>query len=259
MSLAHEQVTILNNVSIKKTCFLYCNQPQPIHVMKKVINLSTLCFLFISSTTYGQLYSNPEPSGSAPISVPVSTAESEANGLVGSCGYSGGFFSKSDLQFVMGINKVIGVRIYNSKESSGQQYTDIIMAGVDGNGKERVKTFTKSYVHAASVNSDANCSAQHISTSYAKGCVNNVASNGSLEYQKVYFSNTVIDQLLNSNGSVNGLKVIPGMFEGHSTMLLAPASLSNGKLTVIGNEYLKSRLPCPIDCGDESNYLVPLK
>jgi hypothetical protein len=227
--------------------------------MKNAFYLSTLCFLLFSTTSYGQLYSNPEPSGSTPIAVSVSAAESEANGLIGSCGYSSGFLSKSDLQFVMGINKVIGIRIYNSKESAGQKYSDIILAGVDENGKERVKTFTKSYVQAASANSDPNCIAQRVSTSFAKGCVNNLVNEGSLEYQKVYFSNTVVDQLLNSKGAVNGLKVIPGVHNGYSTVMLAPASLSDGKLTVIGSEYLKSRLPCPTDCGDESNYLVPLK
>ena len=225
--------------------------------------LPPLAVLFFCSCTQliaqSQIrYSSPEPKGYEPVMMNSQDAKSEASAQSSSCGYSSGFFGKSDIENLMGVNNCVGIRIYNAKVSSSQANCDIVAVAVDENGKEIGPTMGKKYLHATSFDNDAGCASTKLSKSNAKSYVSNVANSGSIEYQKVFFSKATINERLAVREST-GINVIPGSLQGEKTMMISAAKLDGGKLTDLGDTYMKSKLPCPTDCGDTGNYLVEPK
>ncbi|MBI1288503.1 MAG: hypothetical protein GC178_13110 [Flavobacteriales bacterium] len=214
--------------------------------------------LLCASNGFSQtMYSSPEPRGSEPISVKKADAIAEAESVSDACGYNRAFISSDDLTNLLSPSAAVGVRIYNAKESSDQANCDIITVAVDANGKEIGPALTNKYLHAESYDENNSCSAKKISKSKATGCVSNVA-NSKLNYQKVFFSKSVLQNQLKVSGAT-GITIIPGQISGGSTMMIMAAKLENGKITELETDYLKSQLPCPTDCGDSGNYLVDPK
>ena len=220
-------------------------------------NYLTLAFAILSSVAFAQSdikYTSPETEAFKPVEVKTADALREAESLSASCGYTKAFFSKEDLNTLMKVSGCVGIRIYNAKESERQTNCDVIAVAVDATGKE-IGAFAKNkYLHAESYDENTSCNSKKLSQSRAEACVKNVASS-KLEYQKVFFSKSLVDNSLNAAGS-GGIAVLPGSNGSQATMMIAGASLSNGKLTEVESNYHKSQLPCPTDCGDPVHYLV---
>jgi hypothetical protein len=200
------------------------------------------------------MYSNPEPKGKSPLTVKKEEAVAEASSLSKSCGYNQAYISSSDLNELTGLAKSVGIRIYNSKESSKQSNCDMIAVAVDADGKEIGEALTSKYVQTQSFDADKSCPSKRISKGKASGCVSNVIK-ADLNYQKVFFSKEIIDARIKIP-EATGIKLIPGQFAGGSTMMIVAAKLEAGKLVELEANYLKSQLPCPTDCGDSGNYLI---
>ncbi|MCF8277968.1 MAG: hypothetical protein K9J17_14640 [Flavobacteriales bacterium] len=201
------------------------------------------------------MYSSPEPTEQSPIQVKKSDAISEATSVSKTCGYNQAYISIKDLEALLSPSSCVGIRIYNAKESSDQQNSDIIAVAVDQNGKEIGST--SKYLNAKSYDENQSCPSRRIGKSKAVGCVKNI-TNSSLNYQKVFFSKAVLKERISVSG-MTGIMVIPGELSGGSTMMICAAALDGGKLTALEANFLKSQLPCPTDCGDSGNYLVEPK
>lgn len=203
-------------------------------------------------------YTSPEEAQYAPISVRASDAKQEASALSTVCGYTSSFFSKQAIEDLMSHRTCIGVRIYNAKSDQSQAMCDMVAVAVDENGKEVGPALGKKYLHARSFDNDSNCPSSKVSKSNARNYVSNVANTSALEYQKVFFSKALIETLL-TVPEATGITVIPGNLNGQKTMMASAAKLDKGKVVDLGGSYMKSKLPCPYDCGDTGNYLVEPK
>lgn len=220
--------------------------------------LVTTASVVVASTTYGQVfYSSPEPKGSEPMVMKVSDALAEAASVSSSCGYTRAYISSADIQNLMSLKDAVGIRIYNAKETSGQRYCDIVAVAVNNAGKEIGPQIGNKYLHAESHDASNSCTSKRISKSKAQGCVNTVATSDLID-QKVFFSRSMLSDRIKVQNAT-GISILPGQLPEGSTMMVAAAKLENGKLTELEDNYLKSRLPCPTDCGDSGNYLVAPK
>lgn len=219
--------------------------------------LVIVSMLFVNNTFSQTFYSTPEPKGSEPLTIKKNDAELEASSLSGTCGYSRAFLQSSELQSLLATSGAVGVRIYNSKEDAEQRNCDIIAVAVDANGKEIGSALTNKYLQAESYDKNTECSSKKLTKSKAATCVSTVA-NSNLNSQKVFFSKSVLEERLKI-GNATGITVIPGEISGASTMMIMAANLDKGTINELEDTYLKSRLPCPTDCGDSGNYLVAPK
>lgn len=213
----------------------------------------TLGTAFIISASFAQTitYTSPETDQFKPVLVKAEDAFREAAAAGQSCGYTKAFFAKADLVALMNVAGCVGIRIYNSKESSTQAHCDVIAVAVDAAGKEIGPAIGNKYLHAKSYDENTSCVSKKITKTKAEGCVKIVSGSG-LSYQKVFFSRALIDERL-KNGS--GIAVLPSNNGSQSTMMIAAASLTNGQMKEMESNYFKSQLPCPTDCGDTANYL----
>lgn len=214
--------------------------------------------LFFTTQGFAQsLYSSPEPSESAPLLVNKNDALNEASDVSGECGYSRAYISSKDLQSLLSTSGAVGIRLYNGKETSEQGNCDVVAVAVDANGKEIGPAVGNKYLQAQSYDENNSCTARKVSKSTATTCVSNVA-NSSLKGQKVFFSKAMLDERLKTSGAT-GITILPGQIDDESTMMVMAAKLESSKITELEDDYLKSRLPCPTDCGDSGNYLVAPK
>lgn len=229
--------------------------------MKSIFTLFTiLCSLLVIEVN-GQStikYTSPETGQFAPIQLTSSVAKQEAQAASGSCGYSSAYFDKTELESLMSAKGCVGIRIYNAKVNETQHHCDVVAVAVNEDGKE-IPSFGKKYLHGSSFDNNPSCPSSKVNKNNAKGYVENVANSSSLEYQKVFFSKSLINERLAVAGGTTGINVLPGDLSGEKTMMVSAAKLEGGKLTDLGDAYMKSKLPCPTDCGDTGNYLVAPK
>lgn len=222
----------------------------------KLFRLITLSAVLIySGSVFSQStnFTDPEPSGMEPVSMTKAEANTESSKEAGACGYSKAFVASSDLNALMDLNDCVGVRIYNGKEDSKETYGSVIVVAIDGKGKEIGKFGSNKYMNVQCLDSDPNCQAKKVSKNHAKGCVETVAYDNAMNYQKVFFSRSFIQERIANS---NGISIMPGTDGKTSTMMISGAKLSNGKITEMEDYYYRSQLPCPTDCGETDNYLV---
>lgn len=227
-------------------------------LLPSILSIVLVSFCLSSMAQSSIKYSSPEASGYEPVPVELSKAKTEASSVAGVCGYSSAFYTRSDIQYLMDLSQCVGIRIYNGKDDAKQTYCEVIAVAVDENGKEIGHFAVNKYMHVQPFDSDQNCTAKKVSKSFAKGCVQVVADDKVLNYQKVFFSKAFVDQRLAISNST-GIAVIPGTDSTNSSMMMAAAKLEDGKITEMEENYFRSQLPCPVDCGETDNYLVPPK
>lgn len=217
------------------------------------IILSSL-FVSISSAQTSFKYTSPEKSGLEPVAVEASTAKSESASAAPTCGYSQVYYSKRDLDYLMDLSDCVGIRFYNGKIDEKTSNCEMIAVAVNPDGKEIGHLASNKYLHANSYDVDTQCESKKVSKSNARGCVEHVADDKSLTYQKVFFSKDFLKKRLEVSN--NGIVIIPVDSRDGSTMMVAGAKLENGKITELEGTYYRSQLPCPTDCGNTDNYLV---
>ena len=182
----------------------------------------------------------------------------ESNQVKGTCGFSGAYIAKSDLDYLMNLNKCVGIRIYNGKEDAKEQFCGVIAVAINEDGKEIGHFMASKYFDVGSEDEGGSYSVQKIGQNNAKDRITNVANSSSLDYQKVFFSKSTVNERLTVSGAT-GVHIRPGEVGGYKTMMMSSAKLDKGSLTDLGDKYLKSKLPCPVQCGDTGNYLVEPK
>lgn len=226
------------------------------------MRFSSFCvFFLVSISVFGQSnqkFANPEAASYAPIQLSASQAAQESEQVKNTCGFSSAYIGKSDMEYLMNLSKCVGIRVYNGKADSRQQFCGVLAVAIDENGKEIGHFMANKYFDVGSVDAGSGYNLDKINQSSAKNMVNNVAQSSSLDYQKVYFSKTTVTNRLEVQGAT-GLHIRPGEVGGYKTMMISAAKLDKGTISDLDDTYMKSSRPCPVQCGDTGNYLVEPK
>lgn len=208
------------------------------------------------------VYSDPEPSSHAPVSVPEAEIEEEVSINYGICGFSGVYFKKEDINNLLKETGCVGVRFYNGKEETSQYFSDVLAVAIDANGKELGAN--PNYVLSRALDLNGALVTTNVTKSHAKSCVSNLDLSNSFVRYTSYFSKSSLNEALNPK-SATGLKVVPGhrVFTTSTnteqvcrTMSIVPVMIDQNKLKNLSGTYLKGLEPCPVSCGDTGEYLV---
>lgn len=208
------------------------------------------------------IFPNPETGGDRPTMVKPKVAETEALAKSSVAGFTGAYFDKSAILDLLEPTNAVGIRFYIAMQNPKQRFSDIIAVAINEDGKEVAAFLEKKYRSVPSLDmyypEDLNKKSHWLPKRVARIHVQNLL-NGAAGYKKftAYYSKSVIYDLFKIDG-MTGIRMRPSTEEGtgNTTMNMGPVRVvGNNVEDIVGTDYLRSNLPCPVDCGDTGEYL----
>lgn len=203
------------------------------------------------------LFPNPEVPPYLPEMVKAADAAVEARENLPTSGFSAAYFAKEDLLELMKPNKAVGIRFYIAMDEPKQRFSDVLAVAVDVTGKEVAQFLERKYRIVKALDAHYPDEVQWMNRSNAKRCINNIMNgNSGYEVHAAYLSISSLTGLFNMQGAT-GIKVASSKYQHtdgrpYQSMSFAPAMIRDNDVSEIpGNDFLKSKLPCPVECGDE--------
>ena len=183
-------------------------------------------------------------SGNEPL-VPLTQKEADERKASSNWGVS---YNRHDLlNYMLSLPNAVGLRLYPAIQPSEADTTIAVpvktnMGEIEGPGP----TYLRS--NGNTINLQATRLYRNDTKYYLKYTINDPA------HYHVYFSQLKINEIMNKESKILGIRFYDTIYKGKSTMMMVGVYLKNGVLTDMqgDGEYILSDKPCPRDCPPNS-------
>jgi len=205
------------------------------------------------------------PATDSPTSVTAREAADMATDMIATTGFGSAYFQKSDLLELIDVRNCVGIRFYVAMENPKQRFADVIGVAINEEGKEIGDFLERKYHLAKALDAHYPSEYQKMNRSSAKRCID-ILTNGTRNVQPyaAYLGATSIKTLLNEANST-GIRIyaaeISESGNNYRSMAFGSVESTGKEVNDVGTNptYLRSNLPCPVDCGDERQLLRILR
>ncbi|MBI1288504.1 MAG: hypothetical protein GC178_13115 [Flavobacteriales bacterium] len=225
--------------------------------MTRPTNLGAFLFCLLFSINYS--FSQTFQSKDNPIKMDLVKVEELAKALIPSCGFSSVYIQTSDIRDLMSVKNCVGIRFYIAMEDPKQRFSDVIAVAINADGKEIGDFLERKYHLARALDAHYPDEFEKMNLSTAKKCVYNLRD-GVAGYKPyaTFLGNESLNALLNT-ANATGIRIFSSGYESDKgqlrTMSFGAVVDQNNEIKDLGGKYLQSQLPCPVDCGGDTNLL----
>lgn len=216
-------------------------------------------WIFCLTVLTGSAFAQTFPAKDAPKEKALTAVLTEAKDHLPTCGFSSVYIQASDIKELLSVKNCVGVRFYIAMEDPKQKFADVIAVAIRSDGKEIGDFLERKYHLARALDAHYPDEFKKMNVYTARKCVSNLRDGvAAFKPYAVFLGVESLNKLLNTSGAT-GIQIHSSGYassgEEVRTMSIGAVAYSDKEVRDLGEKYLQSQLPCPVDCGVD-NYLL---